>query len=218
MQTANKCIANTMSTGNLEHFRVNRIYRLMKFGAGVITRDCIYSALARVESANLLRLAGRRAPREEIPHQPWAPLTTQANTLAQNKPRPRFRENRTAVGSRGEEEESKEQRERERELSLLIKAAAFSISRSGSPVTKHSTQLNGLLSKHLTSHQPLSSDSFSISFSISPALPPHALCSSLSISRREWMGCWRLINLDAAPALRPSGSAGRQMSHFIGLN
>lgn len=51
----------------LEHFIVNRIDLVMKVKAGVITRDCIYSALARVESANLLGLAERRAPREEIP-------------------------------------------------------------------------------------------------------------------------------------------------------
>lgn len=81
---------------------------------------------------------------------------------------------------RGGIEKPKKKREREQELSLLIKAAAFSISRSESPVTKHSTLLYALLSEHLTSHQPLSSfnDSFSISFSFtrsrsfSLSLPP----------------------------------------------
>lgn len=91
----------------------------------------------------------------------------------------------------------RKKRDGEQELSFLIKVAAFSISRSRSPVTKHSTQLNTLLSQSTwppTNHcPPLHSTilplflSFfppflfhSISFFlISPA--PCALCFSLSV-------------------------------------
>lgn len=54
-----------------------------------------------------------------------------------------------AVDSQNEEEEQKDEKkiDGEQELSLLIKVAAFSISHSRSPVTKHSMQLNALLSQ-----------------------------------------------------------------------
>lgn len=96
--------------------------------------------------------------------------------------------------------------------------------------TQHAAQCPPF-TEYLTSHQPLSSIAFNNSFSVSFFFPLsfsiHLSLSRqpcplrplfLSLSRREWMGCWRFINLDAAPALWPSGSVRRQMSHFIGLN